>query len=45
MSESIKKSVLKVFFSDNVEWSSENLWKMVSADDAKATNVRQQEIK
>ena len=24
--------MMKVFFSDNVEWSSESLWKMVSAD-------------
>ena len=24
--------VMKIFFSDNVEWSSENLWKMISAD-------------
>ena len=33
LSESIKrgKFVTKIFFSDNVEWSSKNLWKMVSA--------------
>ena len=33
----------KIFFSDNVEWSSKNLWKMVSTD-VKA-NLKQQEIK
>ena len=34
LSESIKKGkfVVKIFFSDYVEWSSENLWKMMSAD-------------
>ena len=34
MSESVKieKFVKKIFFSDNVGWSSENLWKMISAD-------------
>ena len=34
LSESGKKEtfVMKIFFSDNVEWSSENLWKMISAD-------------
>ena len=33
LSESIKKGkfVTKTFFSDNVEWSSKNLWKMISA--------------
>ena len=32
--ESIQKGefVMKFFFSDNVEWSSENLWKTISAD-------------
>ena len=33
----------KNLFSDNVEWSSKNLWKMMSAD-VKA-NIKQQEIK
>ena len=33
----------KSFFSDNIEWSSKNLWKMISAD-VKA-NIKQQEIK
>ena len=32
----------KILFSDNVEWSSKNLWKMISAD-VKA-NIKQQEI-
>ena len=34
LSESVKKEkfVMKIFFSDNVEWSSKNLEKMVSAD-------------
>ena len=34
LSESIKKGkfVTKIFFSDNVEWSSKMLWKMMSAD-------------
>ena len=34
LSESIKKEKLmtKIFFSDNVKWSSKNLWKMISAD-------------
>ena len=34
LSESVKKEtfVMKIFFSDNVEWSSENLWIMISAD-------------
>ena len=34
MTESFKKGkfVMKFFFSDNVEWSSENVWKMTSAD-------------
>ena len=33
-SESVKrgKFVTKIFFSDNNELSSENLWKMISAD-------------
>ena len=34
---------MKTFLSDNVEWSSKNLWKMISAD-VKA-NKKQQEIK
>ena len=31
---SVKKGIFvkKIFFSDNVEWSSKNLWKMTSAD-------------
>ena len=33
----------KIFFSDNVEWNSENLWKMMSVD-VKAT-IKQQEVK
>ena len=33
----------EVFFSENVEWSSRNLWKTISAD-VKA-NIKQQEIK
>ena len=37
------KFVTKIFFSYNVEWSSKNLWKMMSAD-VKA-NIKQQEIK
>ena len=45
LSESVKKgeSMTKIFFSDNVEWSSKNLWKMMSAD-VKA-NIKQQEVK
>ena len=33
-SKSVKKGKLgtKIFFSDNVEWSSKNLWKIKSAD-------------
>ena len=27
-----KENLTKIFFSDNVEWSSKNLWKMISAD-------------
>ena len=44
LSESVKKGkfVTKIFFSHNVEWSSTNLWKMMSAD-VKA-NIKQQEI-
>ena len=32
--ETVKKGkfVTKIFFSDNVEWSSKNLWKMIFAD-------------
>ena len=33
----------KSFFANNVEWSSKNLWKMMSAD-VKA-NIKQEEIK
>ena len=43
MSESVKKGqfVTKIFFSDNnIKWSSENLWKMISAD----VKANQQEI-
>ena len=34
VSESVKKGkfVMKIFFSDNAEWSFKNLWKMISAD-------------
>ena len=34
LSEFVEKGkfVTKIFFSDNVEWSSKNLWKMISAD-------------
>ena len=34
LSESVKKGkfVKKIFLSDNAEWSSKNLWKMISAD-------------
>ena len=34
LSESIKKGKLltEIFFSDNVEWNSTNLWKMISAN-------------
>ena len=37
LSESIKKwkFVTSLFFSDNVEWSSKNMWKMIF-DDVKA---------
>ena len=38
-----KNSWRKYFFSDNIEWSSKNLWKMTSAD-VKA-NIKPQEIK
>ena len=33
-SESVKKAkfMTKIYLSDNVEWSSKNLWKMTSAD-------------
>ena len=45
LSKSIKKGqfIDKNLFSDNVEWSSKNLWKMISVD-VKA-NIKQQEIK
>ena len=33
----------KIFFSDNDEWSSNNLWKIMSAD--VKDNIKQQEIK
>ena len=41
LSEFVKKgeSMTKIFFSDNVEWSSKNLWKMMSG------NIKQQEVK
>ena len=41
LSESVKKGKLveKIFFSDNVQWSSKNMWKTMSAD------VKQQEVK
>ena len=34
LSESVKKGKLatKILFSDNVEWSSKNLWKIIFAD-------------
>ena len=34
MSESVEKVkfVTEIFFSDNIEWSSKNLWKIISAD-------------
>ena len=32
LSESVKK---EIFFTDNIEWSSKNLWNMIS-DDVKA---------
>ena len=34
LSEFVKKwkFLTKIFFSDNFEWSSKNLWKMISAD-------------
>ena len=34
LSESIRKgkSMTKIFFSNDVEWSSKNLWQMISAD-------------
>ena len=34
---------MKIFFSDNVEWSSKNVWKMMPAD-VKA-NIKQEEIR
>ena len=44
MSESVKKGKLvkKIVFSDSVEWRSNNLWKMMSAD--VNANINQQEI-
>ena len=40
-SKSVKKGkfVTKIFFPDNAEWSSNNLWKMMSAD-TKAKTTR-----
>ena len=40
-SKSVKKGkfVTKVFFPDNAEWSSNNFWKMMSAD-SKAKTTR-----
>ena len=34
MNESVKKGkfMKKIFFSDNVEWSSKNFWKMIPAN-------------
>ena len=45
LSQSVKKKKIchKNLFSDNIEWSSNNLWKIISAD-VKA-NVKQKEIK
>ena len=45
LSESIKKGkfMTKIFFPDNVEWSSKNQWKMISADIK--SNIKQKEIK
>ena len=42
---SLKKESLrqKIFFSDNDEWSSNNLWKIMSAD--VKDNIKQQKIK
>ena len=34
---------MKIFFLDNVEWSSKNLWNMMSAN-VKANIIKQQEI-
>ena len=44
--ESIKKGkfVTKISFSDNVEWSSKNLWKMISADVKANKNNNKQKI-
>ena len=44
--ESIKKGkfVTKISFSDNVEWSSKNLWKMISADAKANKNNNKQKI-
>ena len=38
-----KGNLWQIFLEDNVEWSSKNLWKMMSAD-VKAS-IKQQEIK
>ena len=35
--------MMKIFSLDNVEWSSKNLWKMISAN--VKGNIKQQEIK
>ena len=32
----VSQWILQNFFSDNSEWSSKKLWKMISADDVKA---------
>ena len=48
LSESIKKGkfVKKKFFSDNIEWSSKNLWKICEGySPGVKANVKQQEIK
>ena len=45
LSKSVKKRKIcdKNIFLDNVEWSSKNLWKMISPD--VKTNLEQKEIK
>ena len=44
LSEAVKKKICdKNLFSNNIEWNSKKLWKIISAD-AKA-NIKQQEIK
>ena len=46
LSESVKKGkfVTKIFFSDNVEWSSKILWKMISADVQANKNTKKEKI-